>query len=61
MSFGNWPSSAGNHLSLIVADLEHRLEVRSQSTQFESRTESSSSCRSWPISAGSDVSWLAPT
>jgi hypothetical protein len=46
---------------LIVADLEHTLEVRSRSTQFESRTESTSSCRSWPISAGSDVSSLKPT
>jgi hypothetical protein len=45
---------------LVVVDLEHRLEVRSRSNQFEIRTESSSSCRSWPISAGSDVSWLPP-
>jgi hypothetical protein len=43
---------------LIAIDLEHTLEVRSRSTQFESRTLSSSSCRSWPISAGSDVSRL---
>ncbi len=46
---------------LIGVDLEHRLEVRSRSTQFECRTASSSSCRSWPISAGSDVSWLYAT
>jgi hypothetical protein len=46
---------------LVVVDLEHTLEVRSRSTQFEFRTESCSSCRSWPISAGSDVSWLPPT
>jgi hypothetical protein len=46
---------------LIVADLEHRLEVRSLSTQFDFRTSSCPSCRSRPISAGSDVSWLLPT
>ncbi len=44
---------------LIVVDLEQRLEVRSRSTHFEFRTESHSSCRSWPISAGSDMSWLS--
>jgi hypothetical protein len=46
---------------LIFDDLEHTLEVRSRSKQFEYRTESASSCVSWPISAGSDVSWLART
>jgi hypothetical protein len=46
---------------LIFADLEQGLEVRSRPTQFEYRTKSALSCRSWPISAGSDVSWLLPT
>jgi hypothetical protein len=45
----------------IAVDLEHNLEVRSRSTQLEFRTESTPSCVSWPISAGSDVSWLLLT
>ena len=46
---------------LVVVDLKRRLKVRSRSTQFEFRTESRSSCRSWPISTGSDVSRLLLT
>ena len=46
---------------LVVDDLEHTLEVRSRSNQFEFRTVSHSSRDSWPISAGSDVSWLLLT
>jgi hypothetical protein len=45
---------------LIVVDLMHSLG-KITTTQFEFRTMSSSSCVSWPISAGSEVSWLSAT
>jgi hypothetical protein len=42
-------------LELIAVDLEHKLEVRSRSTQFEFRTLSHTTCFSLPISAGIDL------
>jgi hypothetical protein len=44
---------------LIVVDLSTL--GSDQSTQIRFRTPSALSCVSWPISAGSDVSWLSAT
>jgi hypothetical protein len=58
LSFGNWPSPTGSHLSWLFHTYSR---VRPLSTQFEFLTWSHSSCVSWPTSAGSAVSWLSLT
>jgi hypothetical protein len=45
----------------IVVDLEHRLGSAQDTINSKFGTASVSSRVSWPISAGSDVSWFSPT